>query len=88
MLKFAVIGYGNRISGIVKKLVNSGEATLSAVMDVPEALDACRAKAEELGCTDVTYYTNAEELLQKETLDGVLIGTRCSLHTHYATMVA
>lgn len=86
MLKFGVIGYGNRIGGIVKKLVNSGEAKLTAVMDVD--LDACRAKADELGYTDVTYYSDAEEMLQKEQLDGVLIGTRCSLHTHYALMVA
>lgn len=86
MLKFAVIGYGHRIGGIVDKLVNSGEATLTAVMDVD--LDAARAKAAEKGYEKVTYYTDAEEMLKNETLDGVLIGTRCTLHTAYALLVA
>ncbi|MBQ9801927.1 MAG: Gfo/Idh/MocA family oxidoreductase [Clostridia bacterium] len=86
MLKFAVIGYGHRIGGIVDKLVNSGEATLTAVMDVD--LDAARAKAAEKGYENVTYYTDAEEMLKAETLDGVLIGTRCTLHTAYALLVA
>ena len=27
-------------------------------------------------------------MLEKEALDGVCIGTRCSTHTHYALMVA
>ena len=45
MLKFAVIGYGNRISGIVDKLVKSGEAVLAAVMD-PET-ERVQQKAAE-----------------------------------------
>ena len=86
MLNFAVIGYGNRISGIAKKLAESGEAKMTAVMDVD--LDAARARAKDNGHEDVTYYTDAEEMLKKEKLDGVLIGTRCTLHTSYALLVA
>ena len=47
MLNFAVIGYGNRISGIVDKLVKSGEARLAAVMDTD--LEAAKKKDEEKG---------------------------------------
>ena len=86
MLKFGVIGYGNRIGGIVDKLVKSGEATLTAVTDVN--LDAAKAKAETNGYTGVTYYTDAKAMLDSEALDGVLIGTRCNMHTHYALLVA
>ena len=86
MLKFGVIGYGNRIGGIVDKLIKSGEATLTAVMD-PE-LERVKAKAMEKGYEGITFYTDAEEMLEKEQLDGVLIGTRCNLHTHYAMLVA
>ncbi len=86
MLKFAVIGYGNRISGIVDRLVNSGEAVLTAVMD-PD-LDTAKKRAADKGYNDVAYYTDAKEMLDKETLDGVLIGTRCTMHTDYALLVA
>lgn len=86
MLKFAVIGYGNRIGGIVDKLVESGEAKLVAVMD--PATDAVKKKAEEKGYEGVNFYTDAEEMLKNEQLDGVLIGTRCTLHTKYALLVA
>lgn len=36
---------------------------------------------------DVTFYQSAEEMLEKETLDGVMIGTNCDTHTHFAKMV-
>ena len=32
-------------------------------------------------------YTDLDEMLEKEALDGVFIGTRCSLHTPYACKV-
>lgn len=36
---------------------------------------------------DTHFYKSAEEMLNNEALDGIFIGTRCSLHTHYASMV-
>ena len=33
------------------------------------------------------YYDDADEMLLREELDGVFIGTRCSLHTPYACKV-
>jgi predicted dehydrogenase len=47
-----------------------------------------RKKAADKGYENVCFYTDAEEMLKSEALDGVLIGTRCSLHTHYALLVA
>ena len=38
-------------------------------------------------CTNVHWYDNAADMLNKEELDGVFIGTRCSLHTDLACMV-
>ena len=86
MLRIGVIGYGGRIGGIVDKLMKSGEVVFAAVAD-PNT-EGVRAKAEEKGYTDIHYYTDAEEMLKNESPDGVLIGTRCSLHTHYALLVA
>ncbi|MBE7046951.1 MAG: gfo/Idh/MocA family oxidoreductase, partial [Ruminococcaceae bacterium] len=87
MLKLGVIGYGTRINTIVKLLVSSGEVKLAAVMDVDT--DAVKEKyIEPNGFENVNYYTDAEKMLKNEKLDGICIGTRCSLHTHYAMLVA
>lgn len=87
MLKIGVIGYGTRINLIVKGLVGTGEVKLVAIMDVD--FDTVKEKyLKPNGFEDVKFYSDAEEMLSKEKLDGVCIGTRCNLHTHYAMMVA
>ncbi len=35
----------------------------------------------------IAFYTDADEMLSKETLDGAMIGTRCSLHASMAVKV-
>lgn len=85
MLKIGVIGYGGRIHGIVDKLIATGKCELTAIMDV-----RCNEIREELQekHPDVRCYSDADEMLQNERLDGVAIGTRCYLHAHYAQVVA
>ena len=86
MLKIGVIGYGNRITPIVDKLISTGEVELAAITDVRN--DEIRNTLEKKGLECVTLYTDAEEMMRKESLDGVLIGTRCSTHTDYAVKVS
>lgn len=43
--------------------------------------------ASDLRFAHVHLYEDAEEMLNREHIDGVFIGTRCSLHTQYACMV-
>lgn len=87
MLKIGVIGCGGRMTSIVQRLTDSGKIKLAAVMDTANE-NARKRIEEELGITDVNYYDNAETMLQKENLDGVCIGTRCSTHTPYAVLVS
>ncbi|MBR6633523.1 MAG: Gfo/Idh/MocA family oxidoreductase [Clostridia bacterium] len=87
MLKIGVIGYGIRISSIVKELVETGEVQLVAVADI-DVLGVKKRFQDFEPLKDATFYSDAEEMLKKERLDGVCIGTRCSLHTHYALLVA
>ena len=47
-----------------------------------------RERAALCGVTDAVFYTDAREMLEKEHPDGVLVGTRCSLHTEMAELVA
>lgn len=35
----------------------------------------------------IHFYETAEEMLDQEELDGVLVGTNCNTHTHFAKMV-
>lgn len=87
MLNIAVIGYGGRINSVVSDLVKTGKVKLAAVMDIDN--DAVKKNyIDKNGFEGVRYYTDADEMLTKERPDGVLIGTRCSTHTHYALLVA
>lgn len=86
MKRVGIIGYGNRMKDIVSNLLKTNQAEIAAVADVN--VEQARKNAEANGVKDCKFYSSAEEMLEKEKLDGVCIGTRCSLHTHYALMVA
>ncbi|MBE6567444.1 MAG: Gfo/Idh/MocA family oxidoreductase [Ruminococcaceae bacterium] len=86
MLKVGVIGYGGRIRDMLKEFLKTGKVEVLAVCDVDPAY--ARKNADENGVGEYAFYTDAREMLEKEALDGVLVGTRCSLHTEYACLVA
>ena len=86
MLKLGVIGYGVRMRSVVKDILECGGVTLCAVADPdPEVIKLGMEKSKHGECA---YYKTAEEMLESEELDGVCVGTRCSLHTKYAIEVA
>ncbi|MEA2531538.1 MAG: hypothetical protein QOG89_3182 [Thermomicrobiales bacterium] len=85
MSRLGVIGYGRRMQHILKTIDRfSSGAEVVAVLD---------PRKEELRATfsdalaGVTFYDDIERMLGEEDLDGVLIGTRCTLHTPYAIQV-
>ena len=86
MLKLGIIGYGFRTATMLKEILRTGKVTVSAVCDVN--YNTVEKYAKENGVEGFTYYTDANEMLQKEALDGVFVGTRCSLHTDFARLVA
>ncbi|MFH0965176.1 MAG: Gfo/Idh/MocA family oxidoreductase [Planctomycetota bacterium] len=86
MLRMGVIGYGSRISGIVQMIGEfKADTRLVAVADPQKGKVADRLRKQ--GFADVRLYDDADEMLEKETLEGVLIGTRCSLHSRMAVKV-
>lgn len=86
MLRFGVIGYGGRIRGIIAGLKQFDVPfTIAAVTD-PKGPEYKDQFADEL--KDTVLYEDADEMLDTEQLDGVLIGTRCSKHTPMAVKVA
>ncbi|MBX3050081.1 MAG: Gfo/Idh/MocA family oxidoreductase [Caldilineaceae bacterium] len=86
MLHIGIIGYGNRISNMAKRLqVFNIPYQVTAVAD-PRYQELQATEDEFL--TDAAFYGSADELLAHSgELDGVMIGTRCLLHTEMACKV-
>lgn len=87
MKKIGFIGYGLRAETMMRAF-----ATIEADMEVAAIADPDRAQAEKRiagnpRCAQARWYESGAEMLKVETLDGVFIGTRCSLHTDLACMV-
>ncbi|HRU04297.1 MAG TPA: Gfo/Idh/MocA family oxidoreductase [Candidatus Brocadiia bacterium] len=86
MLKVGIIGYGSRVSGMAKSLSIFGiPFKIAAVCDPRK--DEIKAKDDGF-LKDARFYDTPEALLDTEELDGVMIGTRCNLHTPMAIKVA
>ncbi|MEF3306477.1 Gfo/Idh/MocA family protein [Paenibacillus sp. GYB003] len=84
-MKLGVIGYGGRIKHVIKSIQKEEPAcVVQAIADIrPDVVVEGRAE----GVAPVPVYRTPEEMLAAEKLDGVLIGTRCSLHTEMALKV-
>ena len=87
MLRVGIIGYGRRISHMAKGLDIFGiPYRVTAVAD-PRS-DRIQADNDPF-LADTRFYTSADELLAAaDELDGIMIGTRCNLHTEMALKVA
>jgi len=87
MLRIGIIGYGARIVHMARSLKMFGMPyQVTAVVD-PRA-DLIRANDDGF-LQNAAFYGTADELLSHATeLDGVMIGTRCTLHTELACKIA
>jgi predicted dehydrogenase len=87
MLRVGIIGYGSRISNMAKRMAMFGiPYRVTAVAD-PRAAEIQASHDDFL--TEASFYEAADELLaHADQLDGVMIGTRCHLHTEMACKVA
>ena len=87
MLRLGIIGYGRRISNMAKGL---------DIFDIPYKVTAVadpRSDRIQAGndpfLANARFYNSADELLARaDELDGIMIGTRCNLHTEMAIKVA
>ena len=86
MLNVGIIGYGSRISNMARRLgMWQIPYRIAAIAD-PRA-EEIRRSGDPLVATTV-FYTDADEMLAQAELDGVMVGTRCYLHTEMACKVA
>jgi predicted dehydrogenase len=85
-MKLGVIGYGARISWIVELMRKQApECTVAAVVDVRK--DNVKRGVRGEHAEHAVIYETPEQMFESTHLDGVLIGTHCSLHTPMALKV-
>ncbi len=89
-----IIGFGSRARGIWEKSImpyseveGNDKCRLVAIVD-PRPEEELRAELEVCGAPDARIYRDPAEMYENEKLDGVIIGTRCSLHTKMALINA
>lgn len=91
MLKVGIIGYGGRVRGLAGGLNDFGIPVQIAAVADPR-WEQLKAECEEL--SETRMYPDADALLGAHQaggegrLDGIMIGTRCSLHAPLACQVA
>ncbi len=84
MKKIAAIGLGRRIAAMAGMFIKTGKCELVAVTDIDFESAKMRAK-ERINDSDeyvnsIHFYEDYHEMIEKEKIDGILIGTRCSTH--------
>jgi predicted dehydrogenase len=84
-LKLGVIGYGKRIRIVIDSIRK--EDPTCVVKAITDIRKENIAKDTSNTAAPFSLYDTPEEMLASEQLDGILIGTRCSLHTEMALKV-
>jgi len=80
-MNVGVIGYGNRIKSVIASIQKTDPSVvIKAVADIRK--DALKADEGH-----IQLYDTPEAMMASEKLDGIMIGTRCSLHTEMALKV-
>lgn len=93
-MNIGIIGCGLRARVMLKSLFDcERDLKVTAITDediprVKEELSRFKQSLkQEFKIEDIMFYENPNEMLDKEKLDGVIIGTRCSTHTELAIKV-
>lgn len=88
MLKLGVIGYGGRAEGMLKNLQEFEMGVeLVAVYDKNNDRAAKKLVNSGFDLNKVKFYESADEMLDKESLDGVCVSTNCDTHVEFAEKV-
>jgi len=88
MLRFGVVGFGARISSMINYPMREVEPDLRVVGIVDPDEAGARSRLAECDRAEVVFYQGLEEMVRQARANGLLIGTRCNLHTPYAIQAA
>lgn len=85
-MKLGVVGYGGRIRRFIDELLKLEPGfRVTSIVDIRQDEIIRQDKNDEL--QSVRWYDTPEEMVADAQVDGILIGTRCSLHTEMALKV-
>lgn len=87
-MNIGVIGYGLRAEYVLRNF-NDFEMGVNLVSVCDPCVDKAKVRIQSSGykAEEVTFYDDIDEMMQKEKLDGVMIGTPCKSHTDIAIKV-
>jgi len=85
-MKIGVIGFGARVSGVCKQLHEQDSGFHVAAVADPRTREIKEKKNPLL--TDTAFFPDADAMLAGPKLDGLMIGTKCDLHTDMAVKAA
>ncbi len=86
-MRIGFIGFGHRAETLVPQFRAAAEDFRVAAVADPDA-DGARARLDALALgAPVALHPDAETMLAREDLDGVVLATRCSLHARIAPLV-
>ena len=88
MIRLGVVGYGSRISGVIKSCLREVEPDIRVAGIVDPDEDGVRSRLAECDQKDVVFYKDLKSMISKAKLDALAIGTRCHLHASYAIEAA
>ena len=88
MIRLGVVGYGNRISGILADAFCEVEPNVRIVGVVDPDEAGVRQRLAECDKKDVVFYKNLKQMVERAKLDGLVIGTRCHQHGPLAIQAA
>ena len=85
MVRLGVIGYGRRLRRVLEVIAEVDPGARVVALVDPRAAALREAYPDHLG--SASFYDDVDRMLDEADVDGVLIGTRCSLHTPLAVKV-
>jgi predicted dehydrogenase len=87
-MRLGVIGYGGRARGLIQNIFKKVELELKICGVIDPDRERVAKLLRENGDDQARFYDSLEELVIRGKPDGLLIGTRCNLHTPYAIEAA
>ncbi|MFD0693798.1 Gfo/Idh/MocA family protein [Paenibacillus sp. GCM10027628] len=85
-MKIGIIGFGVRIRHMVEQVKRVyPDCRIAAITDL--RVNEIKNELGDETSSAIHFYDTPEAMLNQEQLDGVMVGTRCSLHTEMAIKV-
>lgn len=88
MIRLGVVGYGGRISGMIRNVFRKVEPGVRVVGIVDPDEGSARSRLDECDREGVVFYESMDQMVKQGKLDALAIGTRCNLHSPLAIQAA